>query len=123
MRIYTLIGIGVAVCGLMAGQTQKVARKFIYPSEFKAGRPYSPGVLVGESLYIAGQIDKDPQTGAQPAGIKEQTRLAMNNMGHVLRAAGMDFGNVVSCHVQWKDMGQYKEMKEKNVRYHWLKEI
>lgn len=112
MRIYTLIGIGVAVCGLMAGQTQKVARKFIYPSEFKAGRPYSPGVLVGESLYIAGQIDKDPQTGAQPAGIKEQTRLAMNNMGHVLRAAGMDFGNVVSCHVQLKDMGQYKDMNE-----------
>ena len=38
--------------------------------------------------------------------------MAMSNVGHVLRAAGMDYGNVVSCHVQLADMGQYKEMNE-----------
>jgi 2-iminobutanoate/2-iminopropanoate deaminase len=74
--------------------------------------PYSPGVLVGKTLYISGQIDKDPQTGAQPKGIAEQTRMAMTNIGHVLREAGMSFGNVVSCHVQLADMGHYKEMNE-----------
>ena len=87
-------------------------RQFIYPKEFKSGRPYSPGVKVGDTLYIAGQVDKDPQTGAQPGGIAAQTRMAMNNMGYVLRAAGMDYGNVVSCHVQLADMGSYKEMNE-----------
>lgn len=90
----------------------KVARKFIYPKAFAAGKPYSPGVLVGETLYISGQVDKHPQTGKQPQGIAEQTRMAMTNMGHVLRAAGMDYGNVVSCHVQLADMGGYKEMNE-----------
>ena len=90
----------------------KVSRKFIYPKEFAAGRPYSPGVLVGETLYISGQVDKDPQTGKQPGGIAEQTRLAMANMGHVLRSAGMDYGNVVSCHVQLADMSHYKEMNQ-----------
>ena len=69
-------------------------------------------MLAGKTLYISGQVDKDPQTGAQPKGIAEQTRMAMANMGHVLRAAGMDYGNVVSCHVQLADMGQYKEMNE-----------
>jgi 2-iminobutanoate/2-iminopropanoate deaminase len=88
----------------------KVNRKFIYPPEFKAGQPYTPGVLAGETLYIAGQIDKDPRTGQQPEGIAAQTRAAMNNMGYVLRAAGMDFGNVVSCHVQLADMRQYAGM-------------
>jgi 2-iminobutanoate/2-iminopropanoate deaminase len=88
------------------------ARRFIYPPEFKPGRPYSPGVLAGGTLYISGQIDKDPKTGAQPAGITAQTRLAMTNMGHVLRAAGMDFSNVVTCHVQLKDMANYKEMND-----------
>ena len=104
------------VAGLIAaagvGAAQQVKRSFIYPKEIKAGRPYSPGVLVGDTLYISGQIDKDPQTGAQPADIGAQTRLAMTNMGHVLRAAGMDYGNVVSCHVQLKDMGKYKDMNE-----------
>jgi len=87
-------------------------RQFIYPPEFSPGRPYSPGVLAGDTLYISGQVDKDPRTGAQPSGIRDQTRLAMANMGHVLRAARMDFGHVVTCHVQLKDMGNYKEMNE-----------
>jgi 2-iminobutanoate/2-iminopropanoate deaminase len=95
-----------------SGAQFKVSRKFLYPSEFKAGKAYSPGVLAGDTLFIAGQIDKDPQTGAQPAGIAAQTRLAMTNLGTVLRAAGMDYGNVVSCHVQLLDMNQYKEMNE-----------
>lgn len=103
------LGIGLAQTG---ASPFKVDRKHINPKAFQAGRPYSPGVLVGKTLYISGQIDKDPQTGAQPEGIVEQTRMAMRNVGHVLREAGMDYGNVVSCHVQLADMGQYKEMNE-----------
>ncbi len=109
LTIWTAVGLAQSPPG---DNQLRVKRKFIYPKEFAAGRPYTPGVLAGETLYISGQIDKDPQTGAQPKGIAEQTRLAMNNVGHVLRAAGMDFGNVVSCHVQLIDMGQYKEMNE-----------
>ncbi|MBL8217045.1 MAG: hypothetical protein JNK87_40370 [Bryobacterales bacterium] len=90
----------------------QVERKFIYPAAFPAGRPYTPGVLAGKTLYVSGQLDKDPKTGEQPKGIAEQTRMAMNNIGHVLRAAGMDFSNVVSCHVQLADMADFKEMNE-----------
>lgn len=97
---------------LPAGDRFEVERRIIYPDEFKAGKPYSPGVLVGETLYISGQIDRDPQTGEQPEGIVDQTKMAMDNMGHVLRAAGMDYSNVVSCHVQLADMGNYKPMNE-----------
>ncbi len=103
------LGIGWAQTG---GSPFKVDRKYIYPKAFQTGRPYSPGVLVGKTLYVSGQIDKDPQTGVQPEGIVDQTRMAMRNVGHVLREAGMDYGNVVSCHVQLADMGQYKEMNE-----------
>ena len=112
MRNCLLIMAGLTVWTASGWSQFKVDRKFIYPEAFKPGKPYSPGVLVGKTLYIAGQVDKDPQTGAQPKGIVEQTRMAMANMGHVLRAAGMDYGNVVSCHVQLADMGQYKEMNE-----------
>ncbi|MDA1314032.1 MAG: RidA family protein [Acidobacteria bacterium] len=97
---------------LLGEQHHKVERQFIYPDEFAPGKSYTPGVLVGDYLYIAGQIDKDPKSGAQPEGIADQTRMAMDNMGHVLRAAGMDFGNVVTCHVQLNDMDNYKGMNE-----------
>ena len=43
---------------LPAGDHFEVERRIIYPDEFKAGKPYSPGVLVGETLYISGQIDR-----------------------------------------------------------------
>lgn len=112
MRNWLVVIVGLTVCASNGWSQYKVERKFIYPAAFKAGKPYSPGVLVGKTLYVAGQIDADPQTGAQPKGIAEQTRMAMANMGHVLRAAGMDYGNVVSCHVQLRDMNQYKEMNE-----------
>ena len=55
----------LTAAGLFADHHFQVERQFIYPDEFKPGKAYSPGVLVGETLYIAGQIDKDPQTGAQ----------------------------------------------------------
>src|SRR5215510_13715739 len=90
----------------------KVARKFIYPEAFQTGKPYTPGVLAGNTLYVSGQVDRHPKTGVQPKGIAEQTRMAMSNLGHVLRAAGMDYRNVVSCHVQLADMGNYKAMNE-----------
>jgi 2-iminobutanoate/2-iminopropanoate deaminase len=106
-----LVVIAGFVVWIAEGHAQ-TPRKFIYPEAFKAGKPYTPGVLAGETLYISGQVDKDPQTGAQPGGIADQTRMAMSNVGHVLRAAGMDYGNVVSCHVQLVDMGQYKEMND-----------
>jgi len=119
LLIAVTLSAGAALCWLQPGAAAaasdtplKVSRRFIYPKEFKPGKPYSPGVLVGDTLYVAGQIDKDPQTGEQPDGIAAQTRLAMTNLGSVLRAAGMDFGNVVSCHVQLVDMTKYKEMNE-----------
>jgi 2-iminobutanoate/2-iminopropanoate deaminase len=113
VRNCLLLTAALFITSLCPAQTSfRVHRQFLYPKEFAPGKQYSPGVLAGKTLYIAGQIDKDPRTGAQPKGIREQTRMAMNNMGHVLRAAGMDFGNVVSCHVQLRDMGQYKDMNE-----------
>ena len=108
MRKFLLLAVASSHCWAQF----QAERKFIYPPEFKAGRPYSPGVLAGKTLYIAGQVDKDPQTGAQPEGIAAQTRMAMANVGHVLRAAGLAYGNVVSCHVQLAEMSQVREMDE-----------
>lgn len=114
-RVLLIISACIALTPLCVAQSKapySTPRQFIYPKEFQPGKPYSPGVKAGDTLYIAGQVDKDPRTGAQPGGIAAQTRMAMDNMGHVLRAAGMDFGNVVSCHVQLADMNNYKAMNE-----------
>lgn len=87
-----------------------VSRRVVRPDHFPADRPYSFGVLTGDTLYLAGQVGQDPVTGEQPNGIGDQTRQAMENVGHVLKAAGMDFANLVKCHVYLNDMDDYTGM-------------
>lgn len=87
-----------------------VERKYIYPEQFGPGKSYTPAVLAGDRLYLAGMIDIDPKTGEQPEGIEAQTRMAMDSIGHVLKEAGMTYSNLVSCHVMLDDMENYKAM-------------
>ncbi len=70
--------------------------------------PYSQAVLAGDTLYLSGQIAIDPATGKLVrGGIERETRQVLDNMGAVLRAAGMDFANVVQVQVFLKDLNHY----------------
>jgi 2-iminobutanoate/2-iminopropanoate deaminase len=74
------------------------SRKVIRPERFPAtGLPYSPGILAGHTLYLSGQLGRDPETARLvPGGIEAETRQALRNLREVLKAAGMDYGDVVS---------------------------
>lgn len=73
-------------------------RKVVRPARFPAtGLPYSPGILAGDTLYLSGQLGRDPDTAKLvPGGIEAETRQALRNLGEVLKTAGMDYSNVVS---------------------------
>ncbi len=88
----------------------KTERRILQPEAFPAGAPYSPGVLADQTLYIAGQIGVDLETGKQPESIEDQTRAAMTRVGAVLESAGLTFSHLVSCHVQLADMDDYQAM-------------
>jgi 2-iminobutanoate/2-iminopropanoate deaminase len=106
--IFLVLGGGM----LLGSDHFAIDRTFLYPEQFKAGKPYSPGVLVGETLYISGQTDLDPQTGRQAEDVESQVRMAMDNMGYVLKAAGMDYQNVVTCHVYLADIADYQTLNK-----------
>jgi 2-iminobutanoate/2-iminopropanoate deaminase len=74
------------------------ARHVVRPDRFPAtGLPYSPGILVNGTLYLSGQLGRDPATAKLvPGGIEAETRQALVNLGEVLRGAGMDYADVVS---------------------------
>ena len=61
--------------------------------------PYSQGILVegGRTLYIAGQLPLDPQTGSLvgDGDIRVQTERVLDNIGAILQEAGMGFDDVV----------------------------
>jgi 2-iminobutanoate/2-iminopropanoate deaminase len=87
---------GAAVHPVLDAQPR--GRQVVQPAKFPAtGLPYSPGILVNDTLYLSGQLGRDPATARLvPGGIEAETRQALTNLGEVLRAAGMDFEDVVS---------------------------
>lgn len=62
-------------------------------------------VQVAKTLYLSAVGPADPQ-----APIAAQTRSAMESMGGTLGKAGLDYSNVVSCHVHLSDMDNYADM-------------
>jgi 2-iminobutanoate/2-iminopropanoate deaminase len=73
-------------------------RKVVRPDKTpNTGLPYSPGILVGNTLYLSGNLGRSPVNAELVrGGIEAETRQALANMREVLRAAGMDFKDVVS---------------------------
>ena len=62
------------------------------------GRPYSPGVLAGDTLYISGKGDQNSD-GSHPGTFEEQARQCMRNVEATLKEAGLDFRHVVMSHL------------------------
>jgi len=75
--------------------------------------PYNQAVLVGNTLYISGQIPMDPSSGQLVEGdIKKETRQSMENLKAILTEAGMDFSDVVKTSIFVKDMHQFAQINE-----------
>ena len=69
--------------------------------------PYCHAKLAGNTLYTSGQLGLVPATGVLPQGVEAQAAQALENLGAVLSAAGMGFGDVVKTTVFLADMGDF----------------
>jgi len=91
--------------------TLAAEKKVIVPPEFAPPNPnFSPGVLVDGTLYVAGQIGQDLKTKQVPADFESEVKLALANIGLVLKAAGMTYKDVVSVQVYLTDMDLFARM-------------
>lgn len=74
--------------------------------------PYSDGVLVGDTLYLAGKIGIDPQTGKPPEEVEKEIRLLLDGMKTTLAAADMTMDDLVSVQVFCPDLSLYEKFNE-----------
>jgi 2-iminobutanoate/2-iminopropanoate deaminase len=71
--------------------------------------PYSQAVLCDNTLYVSGQIALTPDTGVLVQdSIQTETHQVMKNLKGILKAAGMDFSDVVKCSIFVKDMNNFQ---------------
>ena len=94
------------------------AREDITPEDMQNIRQrfgYSPGVKVGQMLYIAGQVGRDADLNVVE-GKEAQFVQAFENVKKVLTAAGATFDNVVEMvtyHTDMRDLQLFIEVKSR----------
>jgi 2-iminobutanoate/2-iminopropanoate deaminase len=106
MRNLTVLFLSLALGVSSVAATKKV----IQPKDFPTGRPFSPGILVGDTLYIAGQTGSNLKTGDIPSEFEAEVKQCLDNIGLVLKEAGMTFDNAVTVQVYLTDMTLFPRM-------------
>ncbi|MBW7844471.1 MAG: RidA family protein [Bacteroidia bacterium] len=75
--------------------------------------PYSSAVLVGNTLYISGQVPKDAKTGEMVQhNITAETHKVMENLQAILTDAGMSFSNVVKTTIFCINLDNFAAINE-----------
>ena len=74
--------------------------------------PYSQAVCADQLLFVSGQLGINPETGEMPDSVEEQTKLALNNLDAILKAAGSSAADVVKTTVLLADMADFAVVNE-----------
>jgi 2-iminobutanoate/2-iminopropanoate deaminase len=96
---------------------KRIVRTDHAPAPFQ-GAPYSQGVVVGDLVFVSGQVAVDPATNQLiEGGIAEQTARVMENVRAILEAAGASLANLVKTTIFLADLGDFAAMNEVYARY------
>src|ERR1700746_34911 len=99
--------------------TEGVKRSVIEPINRKlnvsrnANLPHSPGIRVGDYIFLSGMGPVDPVSGGRNLGpIAEQIRQTLRNMAPMLESAGSGLDHIVKMTVVLANAGDYDEMNK-----------
>ena len=70
-------------------------KKVVVPPGYPADAPLSPGVIAGDRMYLSGFLGRDIKTGHIPPDPAAQVQLSLDRMAQTLKAADLDFRNMV----------------------------
>jgi 2-iminobutanoate/2-iminopropanoate deaminase len=70
--------------------------------------PFSDGVLVGDTLYLAGRIGLDESGKGVPADIEMEARNVMDSVQATLKKAGMGMSDLVYVQVFCPDVSLWE---------------
>src|SRR3984885_10039534 len=113
-RTIPLITFAVAIClftGIASQQSYSQERKAVNLSPAR-GLPFSDGIVVCDTLYVAGQEGTDESNKLAAGGIGPETTAALENIQKVLKAAGFELKDIVSVTVYLADIHEFPEMNK-----------
>ena len=80
--------------------------------------PYSQAIVCGNMVFTSGQIAINPATGeVEATTIEGQAEQVMQNLGEVLKAAGVGFENAVKTTCFLADMADFAAFNAVYAKY------
>jgi 2-iminobutanoate/2-iminopropanoate deaminase len=105
------VALAIALAGsvVVPSQAADTAPSYVEPPKIGANpaAPFSNGVMVGDTFYVAGHIGIDSATGQAAANIDNEARLVMDSVKQTLEQAGLKADDLVSVTVYCTDLDLY----------------
>jgi 2-iminobutanoate/2-iminopropanoate deaminase len=84
----------------------------------KPGGAYSPGLRVGDFIFVSGQGPTNPATGKLAGDtIEEQTAQVLENIKAILEAGGATMADVVKSTVHLSDLSLFQRYNQVYAQY------
>jgi 2-iminobutanoate/2-iminopropanoate deaminase len=105
------VALAISLAGffVMSSHAADTGRSYVEPPKVgpSPALPFSNGVMVGETFYVAGHIGIDSATGQAAANVDNEARLVMDSVQHTLEQAGLKTDDLVSVTVYCTDLELY----------------
>jgi len=81
-----------------------------YDAPLPAGH-YSQAIVADNMIFVSGQIPVTPLTGDKITGtVSEQTKLTLNNVLNIVKAAGGSLNTIVRTNIFISDINDWEEI-------------
>ena len=108
-------GVSISAEAAQKDSSQSARRYINLPKPVPA--PFSDGVLVGNTLYIAGHLGFDPKTGKLPEDVEQEARTVLDAMKSILSEAGMTMDDLVFVQIFCPDVSLYAKFNDVHKSY------
>jgi 2-iminobutanoate/2-iminopropanoate deaminase len=105
-----LIACVLTVSVLLSAASTKSGKSSVGVELVPASTLYSPGLLANGTLYISGLQGMDHETHVLPRDFSQEVRNCLDNVGHVLTDAHMNYSDVVSVQIYLADMSEFDQV-------------
>lgn len=106
VRIVIAFALTVSLACSVLAQHDPTDRRHVKLSRASTA-PYSDGVLVGNTYYLAGRLGTDPRTSEIPKDVEQEVRFMLDGVKSALSEVGMGMDHLVSVQVFCSDLTQY----------------
>ncbi|MBN09234.1 MAG: translation initiation inhibitor, yjgF family protein [Flavobacteriaceae bacterium] len=79
--------------------------------------PFSEATIIGNVIYLSGEIGTLPNGKLIEGGITAQTKQALTNIKNTLEEIGSSIDNVFKCTCMLSDINDYGEMNKEYIKH------